>query len=211
MTRKKEETGKRICYVRMREYYGCFFKTKYGGEPIIFSEDEALGVIVEQNIVQNPDLRMLTRDSYSWLAFNYEQEGKVFDIDIATPLPEEKEEFVGIAFPETVYRRGGASKTSGNWQLSKKGVKMLREQMKKEFWLDCREFITSCKNHAKAIGETFTIEDSISDFMQMYNIPMSHFDNLIRNEQRIRKNLPAETGKQRDLYEQNTGNVFIYT
>ena len=215
MTKKKNETqtevNPSVCYIRVGEYCACYYKTKYDGEPIVFSDNDPLGMIVEENICSNPGLKLLTKHSYSWMAYHYNHEGQIFDVNVASPDPDEHNDFIGIQLPEIVHRRGKQQKTSSNWQLSKVGAERFRKQMKKEFWSALRDFIRTCKNHAIANGEDVTTEACISDFMLMYNIPMSHFENILKSEQRVRRRLRPETACQRDFIEQKTGNIFFYT
>lgn len=211
MTKKKNETEKRVCYVRVSEYYRQFYKVKYGGEPIVFPENHPLQGIILANLCQNKDLRALTPHSFSQLAFDYEREGKVFDIEIACPDPDRREEFLEVQIPEYVYRRGVQYKTSSNWQLSKAGAELFRKEMKRDFWVECTSFIEDCMVRAHANGEHVTLENAMSDFMLMFDIPMAYHDNLLRYERRSRPQMVNGIEQKRDRMEKKTGNVFFYT
>lgn len=211
MNGRKNKTSNHFCYVRVSEYYGCFYKTKYGGEPIVFPEDDPLRIILEEHLCANPELKCLTPHSFSELAFDYENKGQILDAKVEVPSKKERSEFLRVEIPETVYRWGVQKKTSDCWQLSRDGASSFRKQIKRSFWSACMEFIDECKRRAQAMGESVTMESCISDFMMIYDIPMSHFENMIRAEQRNRQKLIPEVNKKRCAMEEMTGNVFIYT
>ena len=90
MTKKKNETqtevNPSVCYIRVGEYCACYYKTKYDGEPIVFSDNDPLSMIVEENICSNPGLKLLTKHSYSWMAYHYNHEGQIFDVNVVRPI-----------------------------------------------------------------------------------------------------------------------------
>lgn len=211
MTEKKKKSENNFCYVRVSEYYGCFYKTKYGGEPIVFPEDDPLRIILEENLCPNPELKCITPHSFSELAFDYTSKGQMLDAKVEVPDKSEYKDFIRVEIPETVYRRGIRKRTSDSWQLCREGANRFRKQIKRGFWSACMEFIDECRKRAQAMGETVTLESCISDFMMIYDIPMSHFENMVRSEQRYRQKLLPEINKKRGALEEMTGNVFIYT
>ena len=211
MAKKKTEEQFNVCYIRMSEYYLKFYQTKYGGEPVVLPENHPLWMILQNQLCKNATLKLLTPHCYSSLAFNYDRDGVVFDIDIATPSPEDKEQFLCVRIPDIVYKHGTAISTSNNWQLSKAGAESFRKQIKVDFWMECLQFIRECKIRGAAMGEDVTIESALSDFMIQYDIPMEHFENMIKYNQRARKKLLVEIERKRDLSESKTGRLFYYT
>ena len=215
MIKKKTETEttQRVCYIRMSEYYKRFYMVKYGGEPVVFPKKHCLQVVLEENLCENRDLRLLTKECFSKMAFHYDRDGKVFDVNIACPDPDKKDEYLGVCIPDVIYgRRGVPKQTSDCWQLNKTGAERFRDALKNEFWTDCIDFIRDCKARGAAVGEDVTIENAMSDFLLMYDIPMSHYESMLKAERRARLHLrPEKAMKRQQLLEERTGNVFIYT
>lgn len=215
MNKKKNENDstQRVCYIRMSEYFKRFYIVKYGGEPVRFPENHTLQVVLEENLCENRDLRLLTKECFSRMAFHYDRDGKIFDLDIACPDEDRKSEYLEVCIPDMIYNRRGLPKqTSDCWQLNKTGAERFRFAIKNEFWSDCIDFIRDCKARGAAIGEDVTIENAMSDFMLMYDIPMSHYESMLKAERRARlHSRPDEAKKKHQLLEEKTGNVFIYT
>lgn len=214
MSKSKSENATQqmpVCYIHLSEYYRRFYEVKYGGQPVVFPENHPLWMTLNTQICPNMSLKMLTPHSYSELAFNYDRKGKVFDVDIASPSLEEKTGFLAVRIPETVYRHGAPVKTSANWQLTKAGAESFRKQAKVDFWMECLEFIRECKARAVAMGEDVTVESAMSDFMIHYDIPMEHFENMLRYNQRVKKRMVASIDKKRERMEEKSGRLFYYT
>lgn len=206
-----DKTNGPVCYLRVSAYFQEYLKIKYGGFPIRFPEVHPASVILETRISQNPSLKALDINGYCSAAFNYKRVGKVFDIEIGTPAPDEREEFIPICLPESVQRFGGMVRTSDNWQLTQKGSKQLRKIIKREFWTDCLLFVDECFARARVTGENVTKEDAVADFMTIYEIPMEHYENMITYERRERKNIGRDIEDKRDRLEEQSTNRFFYT
>lgn len=211
MGKKIIEQGSNACHIRLSEYYLRFYQVKYGGHPIAFPENHPLRMTVNTQLCQNASLKLLTPHCYCDLAFNYDRDGVVFDLNIATPSPDEKDQFLAVSIPDTVYRYGVSVKTSANWQLSKSGTETFRKQAKEEFWSDCLTFIRECKARAASMGEDVTIESALSDFMIHYDIPMEHFENMVRYHNRVRTRMIPQIEKKRECMEDKSGRLFYYT
>ena len=56
-----------------------------------------------------------------------------------------------------------------------------------------------------------TRESAISDFMVSYDIPMSCYENIIRYDQRIRKEIIEDIDKRRAWMEMLNDTVMTYT
>lgn len=211
MGKKNVEQKHNACYIRLSEYYLRFYQMKYGGNLIVFPDNHPLRMIVNMQLCQNASLKLLTPHCYCDLAFNYDRDGVVFDLDIATPNPDEKDQFLAVSIPDTVYRYGSPVKTSANWQLTKSGTETFRKQAKEEFWSDCLTFIRECKARAASMGEDVTIESALSDFMIHYDIPMEHFENMVRYHNRVRTRMIPQIEKKRECMEDKSGRLFYYT
>lgn len=206
-----DKANELVCYLRVSSYFQEYLRIKYGGFPIRFPEIHPASVVLERMISQNPSLKPLDSNCYCSAAFNYNQNGKVFDIEVGVPNPDEREEFIPICLPESVHRFGGVVRTSDNWQLTQKGAKMLRKIIKREFWIDCLLFVDDCFARAQIMGEQVTKEDAIADFMTVYEIPMEHYENMITYERRQRKSIGKDISERREFLEKHSGNCFFYT
>lgn len=213
----KTEYGKNVVYVKLSKYIGCYFRMEYG-DPVKLPVSSPLFMKLESRLVDNKMLRLVTKFSYSEVAFNYDENAMIQDIDVSTPcieaLPsfEQQEEFVAFQLPDsinvghTVYQVRG-----GTWQLSKVGTQEFRKLAAREFWVVCMKFIEECFCKARARGEQTTTEAAMSDFMIAYGIPMELFDTLMRQERRNRISFGRAVESRHEFMEKRAGDVFLYT
>ena len=200
-----------VCYVRVEPYFHGYLKAQYGGFPLLFPEFHVVPSILESRIAVNTTLKQVTDLCYSQAAFEYDREGKVFDIHIGTPHPDRVEEYVPIQLPETVQRHNGIVKVGKTSQLNKNGASLIRKAIKDEFWTAMSKFIDECIVRSRVTGDYVTIENAISDFMMIYDIPMEELDNMVKSERRKRKAMYDESKARRARIEAVTGNKFYYT
>lgn len=209
-TKRTTETETNVCYVKVSEYVKCYFTMKYG-TPVHLPESNPLHTVLFTKMCENVSLKPITEFSYNEMAFNYSRDGQIFDIEVATPTEDEKNLFMPVAIPEQVLYGRKAMKTNASWQLSKDGAVEFRKKSKREFWTAVSDFINECMIYAKARGECVTTESAISDFLIAYDIPMEHFESLVRQERRMRTESVKEIEKHRDFIEERCGRELLYT
>lgn len=211
MNNKTIEVQGPVCYLRVEPYMHGYLKAQYGGFPLLFPEFHLIPSIIESRIAVNASLKQVTELCYSQAAFEYDRDGKVFDINIGTPHPDRVEEYISIQLPESVQRRNGIVKVGKNWQLNKNGASLVRQVIKDEFWTALSLFIEDCIKRSRVTGDYVTIENAISDFMMVYDIPMEELDNMVKGERRKRQAMYEDIKLRRDRIEAATGNKFYYT
>lgn len=202
-----------VCYIRIDDLYRNYFIAKHGS-PAVFSPSSELASIVRNNLMDNPMMSAQSDGmhlSFSDLAFNYKTNGQAVDASVHLPSDEERRLFVSIAIPDEVHRFSGMVKTSPAWQLNRLGCRRFREAVKADFWREYRNFSNDCIVRSHLTGESVTTEDIISEFMTMFNIPMSLYENMLRYERRERASALSKIEKRRMQYEKQTGNRFLYT
>ena len=203
-----------VCYIRLPELYRDYFRTKFGN-PAIFSPSSEMQFLLRTQLVNNPTLRKqeTTRNtmSFSDRAFNYASKGQAIDATICMPCEEEREEFVAVLIPEEVVHYNSVVPTSDTWQMTANGVRRLRELIKEDFWRELSRFSEECNYRARISGEKVTREEIVSDFITMYNIPMTSYENFLRYETRHRVSAANDIEKKRNALEVQTGNRFTYT
>lgn len=202
-----------VCYIRIDDLYRNFFIAKHG-TPAVFSPSSELESILRSELVNNPLLESLSTSmhlSYNDIAFNYNVKGVAIDANVCKPTDEERAYFVPVVIPEEVRKFSGMMKTSNTWQLNVHGARRFREAVKQEFWREFRNFYSDCMQRAKLNDENIGTEDIVSDFMTIFNIPMSLYENMLRYERRERSSSMCKIEKRRAKYEQITGNSFLYT
>ena len=202
-----------VCYIRVDDLYRNFFIAKHGS-PAVFSPSSELASILRTELVNNPMLESLSTSmhlSYSDLAFNYKTKGAAIDAKVCQPTEEEKAFFVPVVIPDEVRKFSGMMNTSNTWQLNVHGARRFREAIKQEFWREFRNFFSDCMQRAKLNEENTGTEDIVSDFMTMFNVPMSLYENMLRYERRERASSLDKIEKRRAKYEHITGNTFLYT
>lgn len=207
---KQIDVDSYVTYVRMSEYYKSFYEIKYGA-PVSFPDMHPLSIILENNIVFNPSLKELTKYAYTQMAYEYDFNNKLFDVNIACPPDDEKNDFLAVVLPKTIRRHDKVYNVNSMWQLGKDGAIAFREELKREFWVDMEMFIEQCFCRAHALGESCNREAAISDFLIAYDIPMSHFESLLRAERRFRIQQLKKIEKQREFMEERSCSIFLYT
>ncbi len=200
----------RVVYLRLNSYYIGYMKVKYG-VPCLFPAMSALSLCLERYLVNNPTLRLITPFCHSEAAFHAEHNGTLLFDNVPHLTAEERASYLPIAIPNEIIRPSGTVSTSATWQLSAPGTKMLRKQVKRDFWVAFSDFYDDCRYRAQRQNSTVTLDEAISDFASIYNIDMKEADTIYRNWFRLQKNMKAEIEDRRELMEKQSNNVLFYT
>lgn len=209
----KKPESVNICYIRIDALYRNYFLAKHG-TPAVFSPSSELAAIIRDNLMDNPFMRAQSDGlhlSFSDLAFNYKEKGRILDADVHMPDESERDQFVAINIPDEVRRFAGIIKTGPTWQLNRFGARRFREEVKTSFWREFRNFERDCVERGQLNGEAAGLEDIVSDFMTMFNIPMSLYENMLRYERRERNTSATKIEKRREVIKNLTGNNYLYT
>ena len=153
-------------------------------------------------------MSFITAFSYSQQAFNYKNTDL---LSVSCPDENEKEQFIAIVLPETIYKGCALLKVTPYYQLSKQGAIALRDLIKNEFMVDLFSFIDECMTRAKLSGTKVTREQAIDDFITIHGIEMSYRDNFYRYFTRERKKMLEEIEKRRDEREDAFDRQYVYT
>lgn len=186
-----------VFYIQVSSYYRQYLTSKYGPAPIAFPEEHPVSMVLLTKMVDNPLMKLVTPLSYSSVAFHYDRDGKVFDLDINIPSQDEKIDFLAVEMPEYVYNKHGKVRTGKTWQPTLIGTREVRELVKREFWMDCQEFVKDSLYLAHVNNRALTREKAISDFIATYGIPISEYDNIIRYDKRVRKRITEKIERKR--------------
>lgn len=200
-----------VVYVKLGDYVNCYFQMKYG-TPVKLPFSSPLHIVLETCLKNNKELKMLSENCYSELAFDYDRNGQTTDIAVATPTADEKDEFIPFVLPESVYVRPSYEQIKGGtWQLTADGTKRFRKLASREFWTECMNFINDCFCKMRARGEQATIKEAVSDFLVAYGIPMEKLESICHEERRKRKRMSQEIENRHSAMEERSGGIFIYT
>ena len=179
---------------------GTWFRARESTSDMFASIDAAVGTIEGQ-----------IRKNKTRLARRLRQDAFVRTADETSFAPEEKEEFVAILMPSQATHYNTVVATSDTWQLTANGARSFRELVKEDFWCELSRFTEDCNYRARLAGEKVTREEILSDFITMYNVPMTCYENLLRYETRHRVSATTHIEKKRNALETQTGNRFMYT
>lgn len=200
-----------VSYIKLTKYVGSYFRMKYG-DPVELPYNSPLTVKLETRLINNTQLKWVSDFSYNEVAFNYEIDGQVLDLNVSMPDASQKNEFVAFYLPESIYIGANLHHIcGGTWQLSKVGVKEFRKLATREFWIECMKFVDDCFCKARARGEQTSIEAAMSDFMIAYNIPLELFESMMRQERRTRKLFGHQAEEYHSFLEKRADSVFLYT
>ena len=210
MNKKNDSPKENVVYVRLSKYYISFLTTRYGS-PVMFPTMNPVNQCLERYLVNNPTLGHITPFSFSEQAFQYKENNPLFTADVYVPEYEVRSEYIGIVMPNEIYRNGTLINTSNTWQLSSVGAVQVRKQIKREFWMAFSQIYDDCVYRASRLGEKVTTENIATDFISLYNIEMSEYENMMRYWRRFRDQLNGEIEDRREHLENKTGNIFAYT
>ena len=116
-----------------------------------------------------------------------------------------------IEIPDEVMYGNKMVKVDKFFQLNPQGTRLLRKEIKNEFWMAFSQFRDECVFRAARINETVNTEDAMSDFMNIYDIDMRYFESLMRNWWRVKRKIKDGIDSRREDMEDKSGNVFLYT
>lgn len=213
-TKKKNKAASQhfVTYIKLSVYLRQYIRSRYGKSVAILPLYSPLYGCLEQYLVNNACLRPFTDRSCSQYAFTCPPDTVLPDgRNFFKPQQDEKEEYVALLMPEYVYRINGMLLTSPFWQLNRTGAIEFNRLVKAEFWRECIRFIDECFTSARIQGRKVTRESAISDFMVAYDIPMSYYENIIRYDQRIRKEIIEDIDKRRIWMEKLNDTAMTYT
>lgn len=178
--------GKTICFPPMTQHYSCLCRY----------------------LVNNASMSPLTEFSFSEKAFNYQNPDSFF---VGSPTEEVKKQCIAIALPKQVFRNYREMNVDGYWQLSKSGAIEMRKIIKHDFMVFLFKFIDDCMTRARINGTRTGREQSVDDFITMFDIDMSWRETLIRYDQRDRKKILSEIESTRERMEEIYDRQFLYT
>lgn len=213
-TKKKNKAANQcfVTYIKLSVHLRQYIRSRYGKSVVILPLYSPLYGCLEQYLVNNACLHPITDRSCSQYAFTCPSDTVLPDgRDFFKPQQDEKDEYVALLMPEYIYRFCGKIPVSPFWQLSRPGTVEFNRLVKAEFWRECIRFIDECFTSARMQGTKMTRKAAISDFMTAYDIPMSYYENIIRYDQRIRKEIIEDVDKRRAWMERLNDTVMTYT
>lgn len=199
-------------YVKLSVYLRQYLKSRYGKDTVILPLMNPLYSCMEQYLVNNYSMSVISSRACSQRMYigngttDLFERGSSFKLDDA-----EKQEFIAIQLPERIFKGGLLMNTSDNWQLSNTGAIEFNKLVKREFWTECMKFVDECFTAARIQGTRTTRENAISDFMVAMDIPMQHYENLIRYYKRMKNWMRADIEKRREWIESLNSTALTYT
>ena len=207
MKKKEQKSQTLVTYLKVSPYLKSWLECKFG-KIISFQPMTQPYVCLCRYIVNNASMSRLTDFSYSDAAFNYHNKDSFF---VNSPSDEDKDHFIAIELPKTVWRGFNNIEPDRYWQLSKPGAIELRRIIKDEFMMELFKFIDDCFTRARINGTKTGREQAVDDFITMYNIDMSWRESLIRYDQRDRKKMLQVIEEKREMAEKLYDRQFCYT
>lgn len=210
MLKADKDTKLHTFYLKVSDYYKSYLEIKYG-KPVLFPYNSMLNVYINRFLIENRSLQLFKGFSVCSAIFNYDPSKSSCLLDIKPLTDEEKKEYVELVMPQEIFVGNGVVKVNQFFQLQQSGERLVRKEIKRDFWIAFSQFYDDCMFRASRIGENVSAEDIMSDFMNLYNIDMSKFDNMMRYWWRIRAKIIDEIEARRTYLENKTGNSLIYT
>lgn len=208
----KDTEAPLVTYVKLSVHYRKYLQSRYGKDVVSLPLYSPLYSCIEQYLINNASLSYSCSRSCTQFVFQCPSGCLTPDGRLVSDMkPTVKEDFVPILIPGRVFRSSGIMSTSPYWQLSKDGTVEFNRLVKAEFWNECLRFIDECFNVARIQGVRMTRENAIADFMVAMDIPMSCYENLVRYEKRIRKEIVESFEKKRAWLESFNDVVMTYT
>lgn len=194
-----------ITYIKLSVHLREYLKSRYGKEAVSLPVYNPMYGCLEQYLINNYSMANITNRSLSACQFDSIEDGGQKNGCI------DKGEFLPLIMPDYVFRKNGMIRTSTCWQLSRQGAVEFNRMAKAEFWRECIRFIDDCFTAARLQGTRMTRENAISDFLTVYGIPMSSYENILRYDQRIRKEILDGIEKRRSWMESLNDIPMTYT
>lgn len=196
-----------MTYLKVSPYLKSWMECQYG-KVISFPDMTQHYSCLCRYLVNNASMSNLTEFSFSEKAFNYRNQDSFF---VECLSEEIKAQCIAIALPKTVYRNYREIEVNGYWQLSRQGAIEMRRIIKHEFMIYLFKFIDDCMTRARINGTKAGREQSVDDFITMFDIDMSWRETLIRYDQRDRKKILSEIESNREMLEEKFDRQFTYT
>lgn len=206
MTNEKRHT----CFLKVPDYQKKYLEIRYGS-PVCFPQASMMQLYLRRYLVRNSTMKRITDFSCSNAAFNLTSSCPTIFTEYQPIKDDERADFVEIEIPDEVMYGNKMVKVDKFFQLNPQGTRLLRKEIKNEFWMAFSQFRDECIFRASRINETVNTEDAMSDFMNIYDIDMKSFDNLMRNWWRVKRKIKDGIDSRREDMEDKSGNVFLYT
>lgn len=198
------------CFLKVPDYQKKYLEIRYGS-PVCFPQASMMQLYLRRYLVRNSTMKRITDFSCSSAAFNLTSSSPTIFSEYQPINDDERAEFVEIEIPDEVMYGNKMVKVDKFFQLNPQGTKLLRKEIKNEFWMAFSQFRDECIFRAARINETVNTEDAMSDFMNIYDIDMRFFESLMRNWWRVKRKIKDGIDSRREDMEDKSGNVFLYT
>lgn len=198
------------CFLKVSDYQKKYLEMRYGS-PVCFPQASMMQLYLRRYLVRNSTMKRITNFSCSSAAFNLTSSSPTIFSEYQPIKDEERAEFVEIEIPDEVMYGNKMVKVDKFFQLNPQGTRLLRKEIKNEFWMAFSQFRDECIFRAARINETVNTEDAMSDFMNIYDIDMRYFESLMRNWWRVKRKIKDGIDSRREDMEDKSGNVFLYT
>lgn len=198
------------CFLKVSDYQKKYLEIRYGS-PVCFPQASMMQLYLRRYLVRNSTMKRITDFSCSSAAFNLTSSSPTIFSEYQPIKDDERAEFVEIEIPDEVMYGNKMVKVDKFFQLNPQGTRLLRKEIKNEFWMAFSQFRDECIFRAARINETVNTEDAMSDFMNIYDIDMRYFESLMRNWWRVKRKIKDGIDSRREDMEDKSGNVFLYT
>ena len=198
------------CFLKVPDYQKKYLEIRYGS-PVCFPQASMMQLYLRRYLVRNSTMKRITDFSCSSAAFNLTSSTPTIFTEYQPIKDDERAEFVEIEIPDEVMYGNKMVKVDKFFQLNPQGTRLLRKEIKNEFWMAFSQFRDECVFRAARINETVNTEDAMSDFMNIYDIDMRYFESLMRNWWRVKRKIKDGIDSRREDMEDKSGNVFLYT
>ena len=208
MKKKKEsEPQVIVTYLKVSPYLKSWMECKYG-KIVSFPFMSQHYSCLCRYLVNNASMSLLTEFSFSEKAFHYKNPDSFF---VGCPSEDVKNQCIAIALPKSVFRNYREIEVNGYWQLSRLGAVEMRKLIKHDFMIYLFKWIDDCMTRSRLNGTKVGREQSVDDFITMFDIDMSWRETLIRYDQRDRKKIQNEIESNREMLEEMYDRQFVYT
>lgn len=198
------------CFLKVPDYQKKYLEIRYGS-PVCFPQASMMQLYLRRYLVRNSTMKRITDFSCSSAAFNLTSSSPTIFTEYQPIKDDERADFVEIEIPDEVMYGNKMVKVDKFFQLNPQGTRLLRKEIKNEFWMAFSQFRDECIFRAARINETVNTEDAMSDFMNIYDIDMRYFESLMRNWWRVKRKIKDGIDSRREDMEDKSGNVFLYT
>ncbi|MBM6865722.1 hypothetical protein H6A66_11160 [Bacteroides caecigallinarum] len=198
------------CFLKVPDYQKKYLEMRYGS-PVCFPQASMMQLYLRRYLVRNSTMKRITDLSCSSAAFNLTSSTPTIFTEYQPIKDDERAEFVEIEIPDEVMYGNKMVKVDKFFQPNPQGTRLLRKEIRNEFWMAFSQFRDECIFRAARINETVNTEDAMSDFMNIYDIDMRYFESLMRNWWRVKRKIKDGIDSRREDMEDKSGNVFLYT